>query len=1110
MIKLILASFRFALLAHFGGGGGGGGNSGGNDELWNAQAEQVKQTSAMSGEMFDYWQKYSPQYLNNASAMTQEAMDGTLTNKMRNKAATDANAAISTSNNDSLRALTSYGAVGDPSSARFLDVANKNAISAAATRAGAMNNAEQWGENQKWARNQDAYGLTSGMPGNAVASANSAQAGLNGMSSMQNSSNNVAAQNAAGYGTMGATLASGLFKADGGIVRAAEYKNGSKVHKVNCLASGGMPNNPVQGWRARMANMPTIGKSDNGSSPIASLVSGAAPKIATELAKPYLEEAGNAIKDGIGKTFGEARNGLERLAGVDQSQPAAEVIDKSTGLGMDAGSEVAADAATDAATTAATDATATTATDAALTAGADAAATAATEAATVAATDAAATAATTAAADGVVAANAWNPIGWIGGLALAASMFSDGGSPQDRIDMTPGGPVEGKGTETSDSIPAWLSDKEYVLNSEAVKLVGKEALDELNEEGLKVRYGNGARKEGRKPNGLFNGGMLGVALGAGAQTFNQLEQQKERTRLEEENMQLRRNADEREAQRQDVAMQQANLALEEQKQRKTDSDAIRKVAMPSGLTSAINSAGGVDSYIAKSNASADPESPLSKEQEAVIRGQANAESPLNPITQFKTAQAQAAILARTNPKEAHAFMDGAMQTFGGHMISAIKERNPKALIDSYNAIPNGHSISDVKFDNGNVVVTDDSGTRTIPERELISSIYAKVNPDKAMSIDSIEARAKEKIEQMAETLDARERQNAIHNQFLRDKAMFGGGNGSGSSGSVGTVKKGDPDFIKIGSDLKAFGDDGAANADTARLAHDFYNSTQGENTQRRAVDAMQGAMAYRARRDTLVAEFQKDNDGKMPTEDQINDQIAPPVIDPMTGTVARRFSINPADPAAPAYIFGTPIAEGAPAPVLSIRNGQNRMLPAVIASIQSGTLDDADRAKWNAKVSESVAGLPDDQKQAVLAQWGADGLIGRVTKYVKPTTPPAKESAATVSAKPEPVAPRSEAEIALYGERPKGLGDAIAWAAKKAGDVAGAAKDRLIKYSVEPNDKALANALYAQLAKRSISDEDIVRLKNLVAKYPDLAERFKIDPVTLAPSQRSLGTVAGR
>lgn len=117
---------------------------------------------------------------------------------------------------------------------------------------------------------------------------------------------------------------------------------------------------------------------------------------------------------------------------------------------------------------------------------------------------------------------------WLAGGVLATEMlgltdfFADGGAVA-RKDMTDGGRVNGPGTETSDDIPAWLSDEEYVLNAEAVKLVGKDKLDAINEAGLRRRGGGvTAGVKGGVP-ALAGGGMLGVALGAGVNQWDKLE-----------------------------------------------------------------------------------------------------------------------------------------------------------------------------------------------------------------------------------------------------------------------------------------------------------------------------------------------------------------------------------------------------------------------------------------------------------------------------------------------------------------------------------------------------------------------------------------------------------
>ena len=90
---------------------------------------------------------------------------------------------------------------------------------------------------------------------------------------------------------------------------------------------------------------------------------------------------------------------------------------------------------------------------------------------------------------------------WIGaGIAVGSmlGLFADGG----KVDMRSGGDVSGPGSGTSDSIPAHLSDGEFVLNAEAVKMVGEDKLNAINRAGLAVRKG-GVR--------MADGGMVGQA-----------------------------------------------------------------------------------------------------------------------------------------------------------------------------------------------------------------------------------------------------------------------------------------------------------------------------------------------------------------------------------------------------------------------------------------------------------------------------------------------------------------------------------------------------------------------------------------------------------------------
>ena len=194
-------------------------------------------------------------------------------------------------------------------------------------------------------------------------------------------------------------------------------------------------------------------------------------------------------------------------AGVTSS-----ALPEATASGVEAATGAEA-AGTTAATEAAGTAAATTGAEAA---GTDAATTGAEAALGSAAADAAlATAGETAAAavgaeaavGTAAAANAWNPAGWVLAAGLAANelgLFDAKGGEASRGKMVPlppekrglqpkrknfkpGGKVQGPGTETSDDIPAWLSDGEFVLNAEAVKLIGKDKLEKWNSQGLKLR-----------------------------------------------------------------------------------------------------------------------------------------------------------------------------------------------------------------------------------------------------------------------------------------------------------------------------------------------------------------------------------------------------------------------------------------------------------------------------------------------------------------------------------------------------------------------------------------------------------------------------------------------
>lgn len=96
--------------------------------------------------------------------------------------------------------------------------------------------------------------------------------------------------------------------------------------------------------------------------------------------------------------------------------------------------------------------------------------------------------------------------------SAVSSYFGSGGSSgatfgPDTFHLAEGGHVQGPGSGTSDSIPAWLSNGEYVLTADAVRRIGVDNLDKLNNGahvGSAARYASG---------GLVSSSVAGVSGG---------------------------------------------------------------------------------------------------------------------------------------------------------------------------------------------------------------------------------------------------------------------------------------------------------------------------------------------------------------------------------------------------------------------------------------------------------------------------------------------------------------------------------------------------------------------------------------------------------------------
>lgn len=622
------------------GGGSGGGSSGVKydnlEKLYGTQQQAA-------GFMLDQAMPRIPGILNNTQQMVGDAMSGALADQMRGRAAYDANQGIASSNNDAMRKLTAYGAAGDPSGGRFADVMNQNAFNSAKVRAGAMNTANTYAEDQKWNRNAGLYGQVSGMSTGAMQGMSSAGQGMSNLANMQNQ-NDMA--NAKGYGQFGSAIGSAMTKADGGYIRAPGLAAGGDAWQAykaaNPSASGGMSRRGggrgqavAQIFGGAAPHLLGAGLKDLAKGDKSKLISGAkdwytkltgpqqismqgAPEYANaQLAAPDMTgfapgadmaaglgsgvsagfdatgapsgityggdigadgvgaaaSAGGSAVEGAGSAFSAAdlawletpmsagfadggsveKRGLRfALGGVVRSPIAANGVDNmDASMSMPRVSQMddkavslpaqAQQGAVDTRYMGKTDGIGETSAgdpDGFGKEGPDnrhmagkatmsvigrwlggrlggMAGSALAEVVHPVGEAVSRGAITTGdKAGGVSGAILMDPIGTSasgkykpediakGNLAIAAGVpwagkfFSEGGDvePQRRADYTPGGKVTGPGTETSDDIPAWLSDGEFVLNAAAVKMIGKAKLEKLNALGLKKREGKPAPK----------------------------------------------------------------------------------------------------------------------------------------------------------------------------------------------------------------------------------------------------------------------------------------------------------------------------------------------------------------------------------------------------------------------------------------------------------------------------------------------------------------------------------------------------------------------------------------------------------------------------------------
>lgn len=475
-----LAEFRRngAVLYFKGGGSSGGGERPATAEemrLWAAQADSLEKMTGIA----------MPNLLtgmNNLGVMANESMDGTLANRLRGMAGADASAAMG-------QGLTGAGQKLE----RFGATMNRNALGAqmnnaglqgAAMKANAMNQANVAAEDTKWNRNSALAGLASGQGTQAIN-------GLGALSGQIGQSRQAAqqadAQSMQGYGMMGAYMGNALFKADGGEVRTPDGAPG--------FASGG----GLQMYRPMsmpIVNPMQFGDSSSTDNPNTMSAMGAVAQpimmmAAADVAKDGMKNMGLDLK-GIGSKAwtgfkdalgAGAKTGVApTVATPGSAAPAASLSEGQLMSDAISQSGIGGGVVSDGAIA---ELTADGLGGLAPELGAEVAGTAAVEAggSTLAGT--------------LGAAAPW----LIGGYAIGSllDLWADGGPvPKQglkRRDYTSaGGKVEGPGTETSDSIPAWLSDGEYVVNAQAMKdPKDAKTVKKINQKGLQKRRAKQAK-----------------------------------------------------------------------------------------------------------------------------------------------------------------------------------------------------------------------------------------------------------------------------------------------------------------------------------------------------------------------------------------------------------------------------------------------------------------------------------------------------------------------------------------------------------------------------------------------------------------------------------------
>ncbi|WP_205169124.1 phage tail tape measure protein, partial [Burkholderia sp. LMG 13014] len=129
---------------------------------------------------------------------------------------------------------------------------------------------------------------------------------------------------------------------------------------------------------------------------------------------------------------------------------------------------------------------------------------------------------------GSTGAGGFSPSSLLGGVAGGLSnLFGGGGGNAYGFHLATGGQVTGPGTSTSDSIPAWLSNEEFVVNAAAVRRPGVLQLLRAINSGADVgfaRFARGGLVGGDRTVGGAGGPVVNVSLVEDSSRAGQVEQ----------------------------------------------------------------------------------------------------------------------------------------------------------------------------------------------------------------------------------------------------------------------------------------------------------------------------------------------------------------------------------------------------------------------------------------------------------------------------------------------------------------------------------------------------------------------------------------------------------